>query len=299
MSVPWLVTGASGLLGHDLVAQLRRDGEDVLAPGRDALDITDTGAVRRMIAAHRPAVLVNCAAWSAVDDAEAHEREALLINAEGPARLAAACRDTGTRLLHLSTDYVFPGDGTRPYREHDPTGPCNAYGRTKLAGERAVLSTAPEHGHIVRTAWLYGAGRPNFVRTLVRAARTGDTLDVICDQSGQPTWTADLADLLVRLGRAAVAGSLTTRLHHATSAGETTWYGLAREVFRLLGADPRRIRPVPAGALCRPAPRPAYGVLSHEGWAPGPLTPIRDWRAALAAALPDLVRAESTREMST
>ncbi|MEV4439892.1 dTDP-4-dehydrorhamnose reductase [Streptomyces sp. NPDC049577] len=299
MSAPWLVTGGTGMLGRDLTARLRRDGAEVLAPGSGELDVTDRGAVERYVTAHRPAVLVNCAAWTAVDAAETDEEAALALNGHAPAHLAAACRATGTRLLHVSTDYVFPGDARRPYREDDPTGPRNAYGRTKLAGEHAVLTTLPDLGHVVRTAWLYGSGRDNFVRWVVRAERTRDHLDVVADQHGQPTWTGDLAGLLVRLGRAALAGAAPPGVHHGTSAGATTWHGLAREVFRLLGADPDRVRPVPGATLRRPAPRPSYGVLGHDRWATTGVEPIRDWRAALAAALPELLATDLATQLPT
>lgn len=291
MSAPWLVVGATGVLGRDVTAQLRRDGEEVIGLGRAGLDITDAAAVRRLVTAHRPAVLVNCAAWTAVDAAEEREPEALLVNGAGPGHLADACRSTGTRLLHVSTDYVFSGDARSPYAETDPTGPVNAYGRTKLAGERAVLERLPDHGHVVRTAWLYGAGGPNFVRAMIRAERDRDTVDVVDDQHGQPTWSADLAALLVRLGRAALAGTARPGVRHGTSAGQTTWYGLAREVFRLLDADPDRVRPVAGSTLGRAARRPAYGVLACPRRQPG-VEPIRDWRAALAAALPEMVETE-------
>lgn len=193
MSPVWLVTGAAGMLGQDLLAALAHEDVTAVAADRTALDIADPARVRETFAAHRPAVVVNCAAWTAVDDAESQEDAALRVNGTGPAVLAEACREHGTVLLHVSTDYVFAGDGVRPYGEDAPTGPRSAYGRTKLAGERAVLETLPDTGYVVRTAWLYGAGGGNFVRTMIRLEGVKDTLDVVDDQRGQPTWTADLA----------------------------------------------------------------------------------------------------------
>lgn len=281
----WLVTGAGGMLGQDVLARLRAEpGVRPVGLDRAALDVTDPAAVRSALAAHRPAVVVNCAGWTAVDDAEAHEADALRANGDGPARLAEACAAGGVRLLHLSTDYVFPGDAAAPYAEDAAPGPRSAYGRGKLAGERAVLAAAPDTGYVVRTAWLYGAGGANFVRTMIRLERGRPTVDVVDDQRGQPTWTADLADRLVRLGSAALAGTAPAGVYHGTSGGETTWYGLAREVFRLLGADPDRVRPTTTAAFPRPAPRPAYSVLGHDRWRAAGLEPIRDWRAALADA---------------
>ncbi|GGL69501.1 NAD(P)-dependent oxidoreductase [Streptomyces fumigatiscleroticus] len=285
----WLVTGAGGMLAQDVVARLAEEGESCVALDRRALDLTDAGAVTRALAEHRPAVVVNCAAWTAVDDAETREAEALRINGDGPAHLAAACRELGTVLLHISTDYVFSGDAEKPYAEDAPTGPRSAYGRTKLAGEQAVLTTLPDRGFVVRTAWLYGAGGGNFVRTMIKLEAVKDTLDVVDDQRGQPTWTVDLADRLVRLGRAALAGTAPAGVYHGTSSGETTWFGFTREIFRLLGADPERVRPTTSAAFARPAPRPAYSVLGHSRWQQAGIEPIRDWSEGLSSAMPALV----------
>ncbi|MDH6519097.1 dTDP-4-dehydrorhamnose reductase [Streptomyces sp. SAI-135] len=285
----WLVTGAGGMLGQDLLARLDRAGERYVALDRKALDLTDADAVSAALDEHRPAVVVNCAAWTAVDDAETREDEALAVNGDGPAHLAAACARTGAVLLHVSTDYVFAGDATTPYAEDAPTAPRSAYGRTKLAGEQAVLATLPETGYVVRTAWLYGAGGGNFVHTMIKLERVKDTLDVVDDQRGQPTWTVDLADRLVRLGEAALAGTAPAGVYHGTSSGETTWFGLTREIFRLLGADPERVRPTTSAAFARPAPRPAYSVLGHNRWQQAGIEPIRDWSESLSCAMPVLV----------
>ncbi|MER7109346.1 dTDP-4-dehydrorhamnose reductase [Streptomyces sp. NPDC000229] len=285
---PWLVTGAGGMLARDVLAELTRAGIGTVAARRSALDVTDPVAVRAFITSRRPSVVVNCAAWTAVDDAEDREADALAVNGTAVRLLARACRDAGAVLLHLSTDYVFAGDATRPYREDDPTGPRTAYGRTKLVGERAVLDTLPDTGYVVRTAWLYGAGGGSFVRTLLRLERERDTLDVVDDQRGQPTWTVDLAHTLVALGRAALSGAAPPGVYHGTSAGEATWHALGREVFRLIGADPARVRPTTSDAYARPAPRPAYSVLGHDRWHTAGIAPMRDWRSALAAALPGI-----------
>ncbi|THA60045.1 dTDP-4-dehydrorhamnose reductase [Streptomyces sp. A0958] len=292
MSPRWLVTGAGGMLGRDLTAALAHEDATAVAADRAALDIADPARVREAFAVHRPAVVVNCAAWTAVDDAESREEAALRVNGTGPAVLAEACREHGSVLLHVSTDYVFAGDAVLPYAEDAPTAPRSAYGRTKLAGERAVLETLPDTGHVVRTAWLYGAGGANFVRTMIRLEGVKDTLDVVDDQRGQPTWTVDLAAQLVRLGRAALDGTAPAGVYHGTSGGGTTWYGLAREVFRLLGADPDRVRPTSSAAFARPAPRPAFGVLAHDRFTAAKIAPIRDWRTALGEAFPALLAAE-------
>jgi dTDP-4-dehydrorhamnose reductase len=292
MSGSWLVTGAGGMLGQDLLARLEQDGEKAVGLTRAVLDITDPASVREALDAHRPSVVVNCAAWTAVDDAEADEADALRINGDGPRILAEACQEYGAVLLQVSTDYVFAGDGTSPYTEDAATAPRSAYGRTKLAGEQAVLAVLPDSGYVVRTAWLYGAGGGNFVRTMIKLEGIKDGLDVVDDQRGQPTWTADLADRLVRLGRAALAGSAPAGVYHGTSGGETTWFGFTQEIFRLLGADPTRVRPTTSEAFVRPAPRPAYSVLGHDRWRAAGIEPIRDWREALREAFPALLAAE-------
>ncbi|WP_127354703.1 dTDP-4-dehydrorhamnose reductase [Actinacidiphila soli] len=293
MSGSWLITGAGGMLGQDLLARLERDGaEKAVGLDRKTLDIADAASVGEALDAHRPAVVVNCAAWTAVDDAEAREADALRINGDGARHLAEACAKTGAKLLQVSTDYVFAGDGTSPYAEDAPTAPRSAYGRTKLAGEQAVLSALPGAGYVVRTAWLYGAGGGNFVRTMIKLEGVKDTLDVVDDQRGQPTWTVDLADRLVRLGRSALAGDAPAGIYHGTSGGETTWFGFTREIFRLLGADPERVRPTTSDAFVRPAPRPAYSVLGHDRWRAAGVEPIRDWREALHEAFPALLAAE-------
>ncbi|AOR37642.1 dTDP-4-dehydrorhamnose reductase [Streptomyces fodineus] len=289
MTTTWLITGATGMLGQDVVARLGRDGEEAVGLDRCGLDITDTDAVHDVLNAHRPRIVVNCAAWTAVDDAEAREADALRVNGDGPRHLAEACAKAGARLIQVSTDYVFAGDGTGPYPEDAPTAPRSAYGRTKLAGEQAVLAALPDTGHVVRTAWLYGAGGGNFVGTMLRLESVRDTVDVVDDQRGQPTWTVDLADRLVRLGRATLAGTAPAGVYHGTSGGETTWFGLAQEVFRLLGADPGRVRPTSSTAFVRPAPRPAYSVLRHDRWRRAGIEPIRPWRDALEAAFPALL----------
>lgn len=278
----WLVTGASGMLGRELVTALRRDQESVVGLTHRELDVTDQAAVHAALCSSRPEIVVNCAAWTAVDDAEAHEDAALLVNGHGVQYLAEASADCGARLVQLSTDYVFHGDAGRPYAENDAPGPGTAYGRTKLAGERAVLQQLPRTGYVVRTAWLYGAYGPNFVRTMISLEGERAIVQVVDDQRGQPTWTADVAAQIKALVRAqAPAG-----IYHATSSGETTWFGLAQELFRLLGADPARVKPVTSSQYRRPAIRPACSVLGHEAWARAGIAPIRDWRLSLRAALP-------------
>jgi dTDP-4-dehydrorhamnose reductase len=283
----WLVTGAAGMLGRDLTALLAAapGGEQVTPLARDDLEITDQTAVHTALDSCRPGVVVNCAAWTAVDDAEAHEDAALAVNGTAVAVLAAACAERDVTLVQVSTDYVFDGTARQPYREDHPAAPRTAYGRTKLAGERAVLAALPGAGYVVRTAWLYGAHGKSFVATMLGRARAASPVSVVDDQRGQPTWTADVA----RQIQALVTARAPAGVYHATSAGDTTWCGLAREIYARAGADPALVSPTTTAAYPRPAPRPAYSVLGHDAWAGAGVKPIGDWRDALDRALPALL----------
>ncbi|HEV2784717.1 MAG TPA: dTDP-4-dehydrorhamnose reductase [Actinophytocola sp.] len=296
MGLALLVTGGTGQVGRELVARAPEDAV-VRAPGSAELDLTHAGTVIEAVTALAESaaadgldpVVINAAAYTAVDEAESNRARAFAVNADGPRVLAAACSSRRVPLLHISTDYVFPGDGDRPYATDDPVGPRSVYGLTKLAGEDAVLGSGAR-AWVVRTAWVYGAHGVNFVRTMIRLAGERDTVSVVDDQRGSPTWTGDLAAGLLELAaRAAGDAPPAARVLHCTGAGETTWCGLARAVFEELGADPDRIRPCTTEEFPRPAPRPAYSVLSNDSWTAAGLTPLRDWRSALSAAFPELV----------
>ncbi len=280
----WLVTGSAGKLGRDLVTVLAATpgAEAAAAPHRD-LDITDGEAVQEAV--DHSDIVVNCAAWTDVDGAEADEAGAFRVNATGAATVATACAKAGVVLVHLSTDYVFAGDASEPYRADAPIQPVNAYGRTKAAGENAVREILPDLGYIVRTAWLYGEHGPSFVASILRAARERETLDVVNDATGQPTWSYPLAQQIAALGGAALAGRAEPGIYHGTASGSTTWYGLACAVFDETGLDPHRIRPVTSENFARPARRPAFSVLDHSGWTKAGLTPMADWRDMLTDAL--------------
>jgi dTDP-4-dehydrorhamnose reductase len=286
----WLVTGARGQLGRDLQAALAGGAEDdVTALGRDELDLTDERQVRSVVRAWadeaagrgRPAVVLNAAAYTAVDAAEDDEGTALLVNGAAPGWLAEELAGRG-RLVHVSTDYVFDGTATSPYRVDDEPAPRTAYGRTKLAGERAVTAVAGD-ALVVRTSWVYAAHGNNFVRTMLRLEAEKPELEVVDDQTGSPTWSRDLAVGLVEAGASPVRGLL-----HATNAGTTTWYGLARRVFELTGADPDRVRATTSEAFRRLAERPAYSVLDGSGWVAAGLTPLPEWEHALRRCLREL-----------
>jgi dTDP-4-dehydrorhamnose reductase len=281
----WLVTGAGGMLGHDLRTVLA--GEVLTALGRSSLDITDQSAVDDAVAGHD--IVINAAAWTDVDGAEAHEAQATAVNGTAVGTLTQACARAGAILLHVSSDYVFPGNATAPYTEDAPTDPVNAYGRGKLVGESAVREY--ERGYVVRTAWLYGEHGRNFVATMLDLAARRETLDVVDDQRGQPTWSMALATRLRELGLAARDGA-PAGAYHATASGSTTWFGLARAIFAEAGLDPERVRPTTSAAYVRPAVRPTYSVLGHDRWSAAGLSPMAEWDVALAQALRQPVFAE-------
>ncbi|MER0246198.1 dTDP-4-dehydrorhamnose reductase [Streptomyces sp. HSW2009] len=279
----WLITGAGGMLGREVRAHLAAASVPALPLTQADLDLTDGEAVARAVRRTRPAVVVNCAAWTDVDTAELHEAAALRVNGDAVRNLARACAATGSRLLHVSSDQVFPGRASAPYDETARPGPRTAYGRTRLAGERAVLEELPRTGTVVRTSWLYGAHGPNAVRAMAARATAGEgTLAVAHDEHGQPTWTRDVAERLLALGR--LPASQTAGIFHATCGGRTTWYDLAREVFRLAGADPDRVVPVDGAHFAAVAQRPTWSVLGHARWEETGLSAPRHWRDALAVA---------------
>jgi dTDP-4-dehydrorhamnose reductase len=279
----WLVTGAGGQLGTDVVQLLRAYRADVTTVDHRALDVTDAAAAERVLTDAAPDVVINCAAYTEVDAAETDEATATLINGVAPGHLARWCAANGARLIHVSTDYVFAGDATTPYDVGHEVDPRSAYGRSKAAGERAVLAAGGD-AHVVRTAWVYGVAGPNFVKTIARLAGERETLSVVDDQRGSPTWSLHLARGLTALGVADVAPGIW----HCTGAGETTWYGFARAVFDELGLDPSRVQPTTSADFPRPAPRPAYSVLSMRKWREAGLPELPDWRAALHEAVKTL-----------
>ncbi len=275
----YLVTGASGMLGTEVVAALA--GRAVTAASRADLDITDAVAVDDAVRGHD--VVINCAAWTAVDAAEDHEDEAQLINTVGPLYLARAAHRHGAILVTMSTDYVFDGQGTSPYREDAPRHPVSAYGRTKAQGEEWAIGAHPDGTIVVRTAWLYGAHGPNFAKTMLRLAGERETLTVVDDQVGQPTWAKDLAAKLVEL----LDSGVRSGIFHGTNSGQTTWWGFARAIFSEAGLDPERVHPVDSSAFPQKATRPAYSVLGHDAWSRAGLQPMRNWADALAQASAD------------
>jgi dTDP-4-dehydrorhamnose reductase len=269
-----MVTGAGGMLGRAVVPCLRERGHTVLPLDIGDADITDPAALRRHADAFRPGWLVHLAAWTNVDACEEDPARAMRVNGEGSRHAAAAAAAVGAAVLAISTDYVFDGGGTRPWREDDAPAPATAYGRSKLAGEEAVRGTTPEHA-IVRTAWLFGAGGRNFVDTILEKARRGEALRVVDDQRGSPTLTRDLAAALAVLVESGARGTW-----HVTNSGEATWHDLAEAACAGAGV-PASIGRLTTAQLARPARRPAYSVLDNGRYAALAGRALPDWRDAL------------------
>lgn len=286
-----LITGANGMLAHDLRRVAERSGHELVLVDLPELDIVDEAAVGAFFERERPQACVNCAAWTDVDGAETHRELVHAVNAEGAGNLARAAAAIDAPLLHISTDYVFDGtppfaaDGRpRPYVESDPTGPRSVYGTTKLEGERQVLAASAEHT-VVRTAWLYGVAGPNFVDTMLRLASERETVQVVDDQIGSPTWSGHLAPSLLGLLERRVSG-----LVHLTGTGEVSWNGFAREVFRQAEAD-CRVEAATSEQMARPAPRPAWSALESERDDVLPMPPWQDGLAGYLAARAGIIRA--------
>lgn len=280
-----VITGAAGLVGRTLAAEARRRGRPVLALTSAECDITDPTALEHHVNAGD--VVVNCAAFTSVDQAESDEATAQAVNAEGPGNVAHACARAGAELIHLSTDYVFSGAfgdaAPRPYDIDDETGPLGVYGRTKLQGEFEVLSALPD-AHVVRTSWIYAGGDGgDFVATMRRLAAGDDVVDVVADQIGSPTYVDDLVAALLEVAD----NSIREPVLHAANGGQGSRFDQAQAVFQLLGADPDRVRPVGSDRHPRPASRPPFSALASDRSTGAGLTPLRPWRDALAAALTD------------
>ncbi|MBM7366637.1 dTDP-4-dehydrorhamnose reductase [Gordonia hydrophobica] len=287
------VVGAGGQLGGHLLATA---GPRTVTPLTSAdIDVSDIGSVRRALAALSTGdVVVNASAYTAVDAAESDAAAAFAVNADGPRHLAEVVRAAGARLIHVSTDYVYerpmlgPDGAWRPFEPDDPTGsPATVYGAGKLAGERAAIAADPTTV-VVRTAWVFTGGRDteDFVSTMIGLERNRDTLRVVADQTGSPTYARDLAVGLWELADALERDAFRAgAIVHAVNAGDATWHRLAQAVFTEIGADPHRVEPCTTQEFPRPAPRPAYSVLSTRSWAEAGLTPLRTWRDALHAAL--------------
>jgi dTDP-4-dehydrorhamnose reductase len=286
-----LVTGAAGMLGHEVVAAGARLGHEIVAWDLPECDLTDAGATLDAIRRLEPRAVINCAAYTNVDGAEADEATATLVNGDAAGNVAHACAAVGARLVHVSTDYVFDGSKREPWVESDPTSPLGAYGRSKLHGEDLVRAGLPDHA-IVRTAWLFGPHGPNFVSTMLRLASwaplaegegSRDEVEVVTDQVGSPTFAGHLAPALVDM-----AERTDTGIFHGAGSGSCSWYELTLEAFDAAGVA-CRVLPTTAEKFARPAPRPAYSVLGSEREHAIALPPWQEGVRAHLAALEGVV----------
>lgn len=281
----WLILGGNGQLGRCLDEVLTAERIDHLCIDRTALDITHESALLEAVMALSPSVVVNAAAWTAVDDAEDHEREAMRINGHGAGYVAHAAHAVDARLFHVSTDYVFDGLASFPYTVESPTAPIGAYGRTKLAGERFVVDAGLDKWNIVRTAWLYSRHGRNFAKTMALRAIRGDTVRVVDDQRGQPTSALDLARLMVSVESANAPSGII----HGTNAGDATWYQFAKAIYECAGVDSTLVTPTDSSAYPTKAIRPRYSVLDHGSFTRFGVPAMRHWEDALRDAMPGIV----------
>lgn len=274
-----VVTGAAGQLGRDVVLALAANGRTVAAFDRSNLDITDAVAVRSALGAALPSAVINCAAYTAVDDCESNAAAAYAVNDRAVRHLAEACDHVGAHLVHVSTDYVFDGTLDRPYREDDAVNPVSVYGQSKVAGEAAAAEVLGDAATIVRTSWVCGEFGNNMVKLVRRLGAAGNPMAFVDDQRGAPTFTADLAPALIALADDRPGG-----IFHLTNAGVVSWFDFVAEILEASGYDPALVSPISTAELDppRPAPRPANGALENHRWSASGREPLRDHRAALA-----------------
>ncbi len=270
-----LVAGAAGMLGRDLMLAAGNAGHEIIGFGHNELDVTDAEGVAAKLEAERPAVVINCAAWTDVDGAEEAEEAATAVNGAGAGNLAAAAATVGASVVYVSSDYVFDGSKGAAYVETDQTAPLSAYGRSKLAGEEATRAANKRH-FIVRSAWLFGVGGPNFVETMLRLATSQNEVLVVRDQVGSPTYTWHLAHGISRLIEGVEFGT-----HHMAAGGACSWYEFAREIFEQAHVE-CKVMSATTEMLGRPAPRPAYSALASQRQHP---IELPAWQDGLAAYL--------------
>ena len=273
----WLILGAEGQLGQSIQLLLKQTDTPFVAAGRNSVDIADINSCRAVFQQVKPKVVVNCAAWTAVDLAEDSVEEAHNINCNGARNVAIASREIGAKLAHISTDYVFSGVATTPYEVNAPTVPNSVYGESKLCGELAITAEYPEGSYIIRTAWLYSPFKSNFVKTMIRRALLAAPVKVVDDQIGQPTLTTDLARHIWDL----VESNAPFGIFHGTNSGQTTWFELTQEIYFELGVDTSLVSPVSSSEYPTKAIRPKFSVLSHSATLESGVVAMRPWKDAL------------------
>lgn len=283
----WLIVGGNGQLGRTFRDVLSTHQIPFDFSTSETLNITHQEEVRSFITTLKPQVVVNCAAWTAVDAAEENVQETYAVNCDGARYVARAAREIDARHVLISTDYVFPGNSDRPYETEDATGPISIYGKSKLCGENAALEEHPHHSYVVRTAWLYSQYGKNFVKTMVQKALDGQSVRVVNDQHGQPTHSRDLAEHVIDLVRM----DAPPGVYHGTSAGRTTWYELTQEIYSLVKRDVSLVSPVPSTEYPTKAIRPHYSVLGHTKTTSVGVPKIQNWRIALEKYIDEITTA--------
>ena len=279
--VKWLIAGANGQLGRSLQDELRSKNIECIPLSREEMDITNSSQVKKVVSNLNVGVIVNAAAYTNVEKAEVDQQDAFLINETGARNLARTARENNARFLHFSTDYVFSGEGDKPRSENSLVNPLSVYGKSKLAGEIAVMQEFPENSITIRTAWLYSPYGKNFYKTMLNLAlKNSEEIKVVGDQIGQPTNTHELASLAI----SAVEGKVPAGIYHGSNSGSASWYDFAIEIFRLAGADTERVKSIKSKDYEAKAPRPEYSVLDNSKWLDFGVSPLGPWQESVFRA---------------
>jgi len=277
-----LIAGGAGQLGQALNAAAKSMSYNSIALSRKELDLTNKSSVYEVVRSLNPGIVINCAAWTNVNEAEKYPERALEINAYGAQNLAEASKSVNARFFQLSTDYVFSGEKNEPWDEGDVKSPISSYGLSKSIGEDLVLETYAENSFIIRTAWLYGLGSSNFLTKMLEKIETNEAnMKVVADQYGQPTSVTDLAERIISM----LYLELNSKIFHATNSGQASWFEFASKIYNLRGQSSFHIQPIQSAEFISPARRPSFSVLGQSAWAKSNLAPMRNWEDALTELL--------------
>jgi dTDP-4-dehydrorhamnose reductase len=280
-----LLLGGSGILGSEVLSQLRRENFDYLAPPSVELDIRNKNQINKSISEFKPTWIINCAAWTNVDGAESSFEEARQLNSVAVENIGIEADLVGCKVIHISTDYVFDGEGITPYAENDVTNPINVYGKTKLEGEYRLREKLEQNSFIIRTSWLYGAAGKNFVKTIAGRALRGEETRVVDDQVGSPTCARDLADGIFSILR----NQPESGIYNYSNRGTCSWFKLAQEIYVLLGADKELVHPIESTSISFIAKRPKFSLLSKDKWTSARLSTVPEWEDSLQLMMPEII----------
>lgn len=280
-----LLLGGSGILGSEVLIQLQQRNIDYVAPTTSDLDVKDKDNLERYFSEFKPNWIINCSAWTNVDAAEDSFEAALELNAGAVKNIADLANKFGCRVIHISTDYVFDGDSSEPYREDAAVNPVNKYGQSKLQGEIGLLKVLPESAYVIRTSWLYGASGKNFVKTMAKKALHNETAKIVDDQEGSPTSAQDLAKGIIEF----IERKPQPGIYHYSNMGSCTWFELAQSIYKKVGADSNLVSPISSSTLDLRAKRPRYSLLSKEKWKSAGLSEIPNWESSLETLLPEII----------